>query len=267
MGVAASVIMLVGCRLSPNIDKVAADTKAQFQRQLNQDYGDKHAAVQKVSVVRTTGPKYEGEATIEVYNSTFTVPLTVTSDGNTTLVTEDGQKLAAEFELALQRDLSSLAGKYSDYVITPAIFDFMPASLKAAKADFTARLNVVGPIDSDDRYYFGTGCAPHECGMNEAAWAIDKMTGKGTAVIMKHIPDTPGISASDQEAHHAGEVAQFLATHDAAGMASLASHETFLLFGATMDNLPPPLAAWTDQHGMTEMNVVPDVPAYQPPQK
>jgi hypothetical protein len=119
------------------------------------------------------------------------------------------------------------------------MFDLMPASLKAVKNDFSARLNVVSPIDSDGRYYFGSGCAPHECTMNEAAWAIDKITGKGAAVIVKYIPDSPG----------------------------MASHENFQLYGATMENLPPPLAAWADQQGMTVMNVVPDTPIYQAPQK
>lgn len=236
--VAISVILLSGCHQSPNIDNVAADAKAEFQRQLNQDYADKHAMVQQVSVVQAAAPKYEGEATIAAYNSIFTVPLIVTSDGKTTLVTTDGQKLATGFELALQHDLATLVGKYSDYILSPAMFKLMPGSLKAVKADFSARLNVVSPIDSDGRYYFGSGCAPHECTMNEAAWAIDKMTGNGAAVIVKYIPDSPG----------------------------MASHENFQLYGATMETLPPPLAVWADQQGMTEMNVVPDIPAYQSPQ-
>jgi hypothetical protein len=46
--------------------------------------------------------------------------------------------------LALQHDLAALVGKYSDYVVSPAMFDMMPGSLKtAAKADFIARLQVV----------------------------------------------------------------------------------------------------------------------------
>ena len=236
---AISVILLSGCNPSPSVDKVAADAQAQFQRQLNHEYADKHATVQKVSVVLTTAPKYEGEATIVAYNSTFAVPLMITSDGKTTLVTADGQKLATGFELALQHDLATLVGKYSDYVLSPAMFDMMPPSLKAAKGDLIARLNVVSPVDSDGSYYFGTGCAPHECGTNEAAWVIDKTTGKGTAVIMKYSAARPGMDAE----------------------------ETFSLYGATKDNLPSPLAVWADQHGMTEMNVVPDSPTYQPPQK
>ena len=163
----------------------------------------------------------------------------VTSDGKTTLVSADGQKLHTGFELALQNDLAILVGKYSDYILSPNMFDLMPASLQAAKADFVARLNVVSPIDSSGRYYFGSGCAPHECGMNEAAWVMDKMTGNGEAVIMKYIPT------------------------DAAS----AAHEDFLLYGGIKDNLPPPLASWAYQQGMTNMNSVNDVPAYQAPQE
>jgi outer membrane murein-binding lipoprotein Lpp len=239
IAVAVSLILLSGCNQSPNIDVVAASAKAQFQRQLNQDFADEQATVQKVSLVQTRPPKYEGEAIIAAYNSTFTVPLVITSDGKTTLVTADSQKLASGFESALQHDLAILAGKYSDYILSPTMFELMPASLKGAKADFSARLGVISPIDSDGRYYFGSGCAPHECTMNEAAWVIDKITGKSAAVIMKYIPDTPVI----------------------------ASHENFQLYGATMGNLPPPLASWANQQGMTEMNVVSDIPVYQAPQK
>jgi outer membrane murein-binding lipoprotein Lpp len=256
---AISVILLSGCHQSPNINNVATDTKAELQRQLNNDYADKHATVQKVSVVQTTAPKYEGEATIAAFNSIFTVPLIVTSDGKTTLVKTDGEKLATGFELALQNDLAILVGKYSDYVLSPAMFDMMPGSLKSVRADFSARLNVVSPIDSDGRYYFGSGCAPHECTMNEAAWTIDKNTGKGAAIIMVANPPM----THDE---HAGEMAQAIASGK--GLRAMASdEETFRLYGATMENLPPPLAAWADQQGMTVMNVVPDTPTYQPPQK
>jgi hypothetical protein len=218
---------------------VTAEAKAKLQGQLNEEYADEHASVQKISVVQTTAPKYEGEATIAAYNSTFTVPLTVTSDGDTTLVTADGQKLAAGFASALQQDLATLTGKYSDYIMSPAMFQMMPASLKEAKADFVARLGVVTPIASEGRYYFGTGCAPHECGENEVAWAIDKMTGKGAAVIMKNTLARPGMDAET----------------------------TFSLYGATAENLPTPLAAWADQNGMTGWNMVPETPIYQLPPK
>jgi hypothetical protein len=264
--VALSLILLTGCRASPNIERVTADSKTQLQHELTKNYAEKNATVQKVSLVLTTAPKYEGEATIAFDNSTFTVPLAVTSDGLTTLVTTDDQKLASGFELILQRDLANLEGKYSDYILNPAMFDRMPASL--AKADFVARLSVVALIKSDDHYYFGSGCAQHECGMNETAWVIDKTTGKGAALIMKYKPDDPGLSEADQRAQHTAEVAHSLVTQDATEAKALASHNYFQLYGAALDNLPPPLAAWADQHGMTKMNVGSDVPpAYQAPQK
>ena len=161
----------------------------------------------------------------------------MTSDGNTTLVTIDNQKLEEGFQSTLQHKLALLDGKYSDYIVTPVIFELMPTSLQPAKADLSARLGVIVPIESDGRYYFGSGCMPHECTMNEAAWVIDKVTGKGAAVIMEYFPDQSGINA----------------------------HEEFRLFGATMDALPHPLADWADQHGMTEANVTADMPGYQSP--
>jgi len=133
---------------------------------------------------------------------------------------------------ALNHESQALEGKYSNYIVTTSMFDLMPASLKGAnRATFVARLETVVPIVFDGRYYFGEGCMAHECGMNEAAWVIDTTTNKGTAVIMKYIPDVEGMS----------------------------SHENFELYGATMDNLPPPLAAWATKQGMTEMNVVSDM--------
>jgi hypothetical protein len=71
------LILLTGCRASPNIERVTDDTNTQLQHELTKDYSEKNATVQKVSLVQTTAPKYEGEATIAFDNSTFTVPLAV----------------------------------------------------------------------------------------------------------------------------------------------------------------------------------------------
>jgi outer membrane murein-binding lipoprotein Lpp len=223
-------MMLSGCHSSPSIKQVATDTKTQLQGQLNQDFADKRATVQNVSMVQTTAPKYEGEATIAAYNQTFTVPLIVTSDGKTTLVTADAQKLSNGFETALERDLAILNGKYSDHIIRSDIFEMMPASLKAAKADFAARLETVAPIESDGRYFFGSGCKAHECTKNEAAWVIDKITGKGAAVIMKDEPANLAMSA----------------------------HLDFHLYGVIDGEFPHPLLEWAEQRGMTNMNVASD---------
>jgi hypothetical protein len=103
----------------------------------------------------------------------------------------------------------------------------MPTSLKGAnRADFVERLDVVVPIVFDGRYYFGTGCKAHECNSNEAAWVIDKTTGRGTAAVMKESLDAGGAS----------------------------SHEEFEIYGTTVDNLPPPLQTWANQKGMTQIN-------------
>jgi hypothetical protein len=119
--------------------------------------------------------------------------------------------------------------KYSDYVLNQAVFDYMPASLKAVKEDFATRLSVVTPIvETEDGYYFGKGCAAHECGENEAAWVINKTTGKSAAIIMRYVPARPEIAA----------------------------HENFELYRtAGLDSIPTPLTDWAVQHGMTEGNV------------
>jgi hypothetical protein len=53
------LILPSGCRSSPSIDSVTAETKAQLQRRLEQDYTDRHATVSRVGLVQTTAPKYE----------------------------------------------------------------------------------------------------------------------------------------------------------------------------------------------------------------
>jgi hypothetical protein len=120
---------------------------------------------------------------------------------------------------------------YSDCVLESETFDYMPASLKAAKEDFATRLSVVSPIvETEDGYYFGSGCAAHECGVNEAAWVINKTTGKSAAIIMRYRPTIPG---------------------------AMTASETFELYGTIhSDGIPTPLADWAVEHGMTEGNVV-----------
>lgn len=231
------LVLLAGCHSSPSIDTVTAETKTELQRQLDQSYADKHSTAEKVSLIQTTAAKYEGQAMIAAYHSTFDVPLKVTSDGNTTLVTVDDQQLQNGFQTALQHTLAPMAGKYSDYIVTPAIFELMPVTLQAQKAKVMERLEVIMPIDSDDRYYFGSGCKAHECTMNEVAWTIDKTTGEGAAAIMEYIPESSGMDA----------------------------HELFHLYGTTLDHLPHPLTVWAAQNDMNESNVVLDTPSYQPP--
>ena len=142
------------------------------------------------------------------------------------------QELTNGFQLAMNHALAPLEGKYADYIGTQALLAFMPTSLTAAKADFTTRLEVVTPIESDGRFYFGSGCQAHECTMNEAAWVIDKVTGESAAVIMRYVPESDGIEA----------------------------HETFQLFGTTTDSLTKPLAVWAEQREMTGSDTIPETP-------
>ena len=227
-----AALLVTGCRSNTN-----SLTISEFQRHLNQAHANDHGVVKAVSLVQTTKTNYEGEATVAAYNSTFTVPLTVTSDGRTVLVATDDLKLTFEFMAAFQRDVAALKGKYSDYILSPAMFEFMPTELKAARADFTARLSVVGPIVETNDYYFGSGCMAHECGDNAAAWTVDKTTGEGVAIVEIDNPAIPG---------------------------GMEAHKTFELYGAT-DEIPKPLYYWATQDGMTEGNVATIGPAYRSP--
>jgi hypothetical protein len=114
---------------------------------------------------------------------------------------------------------------YSDCILKPDAFALMPESLKTVKEDFATRLSVVHAIvETEGGYYFGSGCAAHECGLNEAAWVINRTTGKSAAIIMRYVPAN----------------------------SAMAAHENFELYGT----IPTPLADWAVQHGMTEDNVV-----------
>jgi hypothetical protein len=114
---------------------------------------------------------------------------------------------------------------YSNCVLNGDTFALMPASLKAVKEDFATRLSVVSPIvETEDGYYFGSGCAAHECRVNEAAWVINKTTGKSAAIIMRYIPAN----------------------------AAMPAHENFELYGT----IPAPLEGWAVERGMTAGNVV-----------
>jgi hypothetical protein len=177
LAIVVVVIGLTGCKPAPSNEKVAAEAKERLQAQLDHDHAGSHLSVQKIEVVKLSAPKYEGDATIEANGTTFDIPVAVTSDGETTIVAVDDQKLNAELLSSLQHRLAVLGTKYSDYVLTPTIFEIFPAYLKAAKTDFADRLQVIGPIASDQEFYFGSGCMAHQCGSDGAAWSINKKTG------------------------------------------------------------------------------------------
>ncbi len=74
--------------------------------------------------------------------------------------------------------------------------------------------------------------------MNEAAWVINRNTGAASAIIEQYYP-----SVAD-------------------GMPpSIAFH----IYGATITDLPPPLAEWAENAGMTEMNSSEYGHTYTPP--
>jgi hypothetical protein len=87
----AAIIGLAGCERFPSPEKVAADAKVGLQAQLDREYTRTLPVVQKVEVVKLTAPKYDGSATITANDTTFTVPVAITSDGKTTILAVDDQ--------------------------------------------------------------------------------------------------------------------------------------------------------------------------------
>ena len=101
----------------------------------------------------------------------------------------------------------------SDVILEPRLFSLMPKTLEADKDLFKERLQTVPPVEKNGRYWFGSGCKTHECGINGAAWALDE-DGVGVAIILKEIPKRK--EESDQE---------------------------FVIYGAT-ESSPMPLLDW-----------------------
>ena len=76
--------------------------------------------------------------------------------------------------------LAALNNQYSDAVLKPPYIGLFPAALTGDKtnlASFTGRLQTVVPIELQGGFYFGTGCASHDCGFpgNNTAYAIDAL--------------------------------------------------------------------------------------------
>jgi len=137
--------------------------------------------------------------------------------------------------------LAALNNQYSDAVLKAPYIDLFPAALTSDRtnlANFTGRLQTVVPIELQGGYYFGTGCASHDCGFpgNNAAYAIDSQTGVAAVVIM----------ITDWSSAPVGP---------SSGPPPPPPPTTFQVFGAQPNGLPPPLAGWAAQNGMTAANV------------
>ena len=124
---------------------------------------------------------------------------------------------------------SAVDGKYSDVAVNDArLFVLFPPSLKKDKGAFRERLAVVVPVVSGGGYWVGSGCKAHECGNEEAAWAIDQNNSSKTyAVILRN-----GESSSESP------------------------RPTFWIYGSPLSQLPAPLLGWLRERGLKDSSVV-----------
>ena len=81
----------------------------------------------------------------------------------------------------------------------------------------------MGPVQAIGNFWFGSGCKAHECGSEEAAWAIDRDEAKGYAVIL-----TEGMHG----------------------------RPTFSIYGGEPEQLPRTLLYWAVENGMNAFNSV-----------
>ena len=239
-----ALLPLAACHSKASIDSIRQTAAAKLQQQLDGDFGPGKAKVSAVELVETSAPHYDGSATVRVGAQSVSLPVQVTSDGKTTLVSADDAKIGTAITASGQSAMAVLNGKYADYVLSPAIFSRLPAELRANRATFAERLQVVDPIEHEDGGYFGSGCLPHECGSDGAAWFISDDGSSAAAVIME--TDHP----------------------TAYGAATGAPDTiTFHVYGAQPADLPGALAGWASDNGMNNGNIASDAPTYVPPAK
>jgi len=231
---------LYSCSRGPSTEMVVGKTKLELQHQLDARFAEKQAVVVGVRLVSVDKNKWNGSATIAIQGSSVDLPVSVTSDSLTTIVTFDDQIFAAVIQTAMHNRFAILEGKYADFVLDPKIFGSFSQTLVRDKKSFVERLQVIGPIKHIGSIYFGSGCMAHNCTLQDAAWTIDESSGVGKAIVLQ--------------------------TYDAQG--AMPQNRVFRLYGASSaDELPAPLAEWAQQEGMTAMNITPDVPMYQAPPK
>lgn len=228
------IVLLVAGRSRPvDTAKVASGAVVELQKSLSQEYGAQRFTVGKVAVVETASRKYDGTAAISEKGISFPLPVAITSDGSTTLVQWDHDKLEQAASRAIAAYLAGMKDRYSDEILKDTYARFLPASLEMRKAEFRERLQTVIPIKFADGFYFGSGCKAHECGSEEAAWAIKASDGSVAIIVMEQFPG-PGTPAARE---------------------IKGTRPEFFVSGASKTDIPPPLRDWAEGNGMTDMNV------------
>lgn len=235
-------LALCSCSTKPDLSKIKKDATEKLQAQVDASFGTGKAKVSAMDLVQTTPPRYEGAATIAVGERSMVLPVAVTSDGETTIITADDGKIRVLLKEKEAATVAVLADKYSDYIFSPSLFARMPARLQRDRALFKGRMEVIVPIEEVADGYLGSGCKAHSCGSDEAAWFISKDGTTAAAVIM--------------ETSYPTELGQ---------KSGIEPSLVFHIYGATEKTLPSPLAQWASDKGMSYMNIAGDGVDYVPP--
>ncbi len=220
------LLFLAACSNGPNPSEVSASSSKQLQIFLDQQYGAGHATVKDIAVVKTDRSKFDGQATVIIDGSTIKFPMAVSSDGKTTIINPDMNFLNSQIQQISEKRISTLGGAYSDKILEAEFSRYFPPSLTHNLDEFRGRMETIVPVEDVGDYYFGSGGKAHSFGSDEAAWAIEKKTGKLCAVTMVY-----------------SEASKFLP-----------EYISFHTFGCSVKNLPAPLMGWAADHQMDISN-------------
>lgn len=246
--ICAGLALLVGC--SPNPDQVGKSAQAALQKDMDKSdqLRSDHLRVEKVVAIHTTGSAFTGAATISGHGKEFQLPMDITADKENVIYTTKAGDWSSFADSVVNARGAVFLQAYSDVVLKPDVFDeFMPKLLKPDFSAFKQNLDVVTPVAAGDGYWFGSGCRAHECGIYEAAWAVDQKTGAGYAIIMgsdeeamKKLEQSTGTSASTVDGSNATD------------------YKTFHIYvdSGSLGDIPKPIVDWAQEHGATNLNTV-----------
>jgi hypothetical protein len=228
MKFATTVTFLIACCIvsaacQNDTANIGSKVSALLQQKLNNTFGSSKVTVANVVVIHEHGHKYQGLTTISAYGSSSKVKLSILADGKNVIYNLLSPKWPSLVIAVNKQKVKVVKGEYSDIAVNnKQVFSCFPNLLRKEKGAFAERLSTVVPVKEANGFWFGSGCKAHECGSEEAAWAINPKTAKGYAIILSTGKAGKNFSIYDGEANH----------------------------------LPRPLLNWALERGMSDFNSV-----------
>jgi hypothetical protein len=214
-----SLLPLVLCACAPSEAEIAGKVKVELAQRLAPEFAGDQTAVQiaGVVVVQEGSNKYRGQASVNAFGASLPLKVSLLADRKNLIVDTDAGEWRDLITAIHRQKLKVVENQSSDIAASnDVVFSSFPAVLKKHREAFAERLQVVRRVESRGVYWFGSGCMAHDCGSNEAAWAINRDTGKGVAVIMIARPGNAPEAGSAQAAALAAAVAESEAASEAA---------------------------------------------------